>query len=568
MKISRCAVCLALLYCLTLLPGCGSGPQSASTSSRAGSARFTVIWPKPSRLIPAASNSIVVQILNGNAVLATRTLTRPTAGGAATATFSTLPIGILTASATAYPQPDGSGVAQANASMPLSIQAGLTTPFTLTMGSTIDHLNVTPAALTLNVGQSKTVTATAIDASGNVVLIVAGNLQWKSANAAAATVDATGSVTGAAVGNTSITVTESESGKSATIPITITPFNEVAYIAIGPYPGSVSAFHINQDGTLTRLPVASAAAGLEPFAMTSDANSRFVYACNMGFEPGNGTISQYAANADGSLSPLSPSSVAVNVFASAITLHPNGQYAYVSNYGVGAQLSAGNISQLQVNANGTLTPLSPAYVLAGSNTTDVKITPNGRFAYAGSSTGVYEFAVGASGLLTPLTTPSINANLTQALLIDPASRYVYSAGSYSVVQYQINSDGTLSVLSPSSVGIGGNGISAVMHPSGHYLYVVTEVGEAPGSIAQFKINADGTLSPLSPATIAEPIALAFIAIDRTGQFVYVGDHDKTSGAASNIYQFKVNADGTLAPLSPASIPAGGDAASMTFVLQQ
>ena len=67
------------MICLALLNGCGGGGSSPVNANSAGTGRatFTVLWPTPSRLIPVAANSIVVQILNGSTVLGSQTLTRP-----------------------------------------------------------------------------------------------------------------------------------------------------------------------------------------------------------------------------------------------------------------------------------------------------------------------------------------------------------------------------------------------------------------------------------------------------------------------------------------------------------
>lgn len=109
------------LAILAALPGCGFGSPvltssllpSTSSSSSAGRAVFTVIWPARERLIPNGSNSIVIQISNSSAVVASQTLVRPFNGGSTTAAFSLLPVGTLSATAAAHPQSDGTGDATA-----------------------------------------------------------------------------------------------------------------------------------------------------------------------------------------------------------------------------------------------------------------------------------------------------------------------------------------------------------------------------------------------------------------------------------------------------------------------
>jgi hypothetical protein len=167
----------------------------------------------------------VVQILYGSNVLASQTLARPAGGGPASVTFNSLAAGTLTATATAYPGTDGSGVAQAQATVPLTVVANQTVAFSLTMGSTISTLALTPANQSIAVGYTLPLKATATDASGNIVLMAPQKLQWASSNPAVATVDGSGNVTGAGVGTgasaAQITVTDTESGKSATTTVAV-----------------------------------------------------------------------------------------------------------------------------------------------------------------------------------------------------------------------------------------------------------------------------------------------------------------------------------------------------------
>lgn len=208
---------ILVFFCLCTLSGCGGGGPSSST----GRAVFTVQWPDRSRLIPVASNSIRVEILRNGSVIASQLLARPANGTSTTASFANLPIQTLTARATAYPQSNGSGIAQASGGVPLVIQAGQTAAITLTMASTIDHIDLAPANPAVVVGSKVSLTATAKDASGSVVLTSASKLTWSSSNTSKATVDANGQVSGVSAGTASVTVTDQESGKSASANVTV-----------------------------------------------------------------------------------------------------------------------------------------------------------------------------------------------------------------------------------------------------------------------------------------------------------------------------------------------------------
>ncbi len=198
--------------------GCGGGTESV-----AGSARITILWPETTRLIPAASQSINVSMSGPRGTIASRVIPRPAGGGPAQVTFTNLPVGQLAVTATAYPNADGTGIPQARGSTTLQITAGNTTAFTVTMDSTIDRIEITPAALALNVGEVVTLTASAKDAVGNLVLTLPATITWISSADSIARVDSAGNVTGVFEGTAQITARETESNKIASMQVTVAP---------------------------------------------------------------------------------------------------------------------------------------------------------------------------------------------------------------------------------------------------------------------------------------------------------------------------------------------------------
>lgn len=217
---------LAFLLLTTALVGCGGshGLSSSITENigARGRATLTILWPERTRLIPFAANSLRIEVRDGNgAVVGSQILERPPVGGTKSTTFDLLPVGNLTIQATANPNANGSGIAQAKATAPLVIQAGQTTNFHLSLASTIDRIELNPSTgITLAPGQNRTFTATAKDAQGNTVLAAPQTLQWTSSSTATATVNA-GQVTAVANGSAQITVQETESGKSASVTVTV-----------------------------------------------------------------------------------------------------------------------------------------------------------------------------------------------------------------------------------------------------------------------------------------------------------------------------------------------------------
>src|SRR5579862_5165028 len=171
MKPTRTLLAVAGLLGAAALTGCGgggmtgAGQQIADDGSGRGAIEISVKWPAPSKLIPVTSQAIavVVKSTSGSVLATPPVITKPV--GTLTSTSSTignLPAGSVTVTATAYPNSDGSGNAQATGSLTATVQAGKTTTTpALTMGTTIKTIQLTPSASTATVGQQITVTASA-----------------------------------------------------------------------------------------------------------------------------------------------------------------------------------------------------------------------------------------------------------------------------------------------------------------------------------------------------------------------------------------------------------------------
>lgn len=210
----------ATAVCLT---GCGGeGFPWKPAIPEWGRASFLIQWPERGRLIPRAANSVKVAIQQGEQVVASQVVDRPAQGQESRVDFPELPVGDLLAVATAYPEAGAQGVPQAQGSAPLKIQQGQNTTITINMVSTITRIEVTPTNPSVAIGQSIQLAATAQNAAGDVVLISESKLRWDSSDNTVATVDANGKMTGVAAGTAHITVTETESGKSAEVTVTVT----------------------------------------------------------------------------------------------------------------------------------------------------------------------------------------------------------------------------------------------------------------------------------------------------------------------------------------------------------
>ena len=114
----RSSMLRVLFSCRTSLQMRGWGAAFSHNRST-GAATFHIVWPRPSRLIPAASASVKIEVALNSKTIATKVVPRPAAGGTATVKIDGLPAETVTNTITAFPNADGTGVAQATGTAPL-----------------------------------------------------------------------------------------------------------------------------------------------------------------------------------------------------------------------------------------------------------------------------------------------------------------------------------------------------------------------------------------------------------------------------------------------------------------
>jgi hypothetical protein len=233
------ALCGALSLSLLTTSGCGSGSNAAGdalTSATRGTASFTINWPEreaASRLIPVAANSIKLTVkTSGGVLLGEQLIVRPSTGGTSAIQFRDLDPGIDVFEATAFASEDATGPALATGSVSMDIVTNVVKPVRITMGSTIASVAVTPDVASIPAGQRITLSATAFNAAGEILLTTANKWTWSGSNASAVLVTPNGNNTAGASynftsGTSVIRATETESGKSGTASVStsVSPFD-------------------------------------------------------------------------------------------------------------------------------------------------------------------------------------------------------------------------------------------------------------------------------------------------------------------------------------------------------
>lgn len=218
-------------------------------------------------------------------------------------------------------------------------------------------------------------------------------------------------------------------------------------------------------------------------------------------------------------------------------------YAYLSG------IYSSGIHQYLFGDDGELHPIyDRESVATGAAVGTTRISPSGDYAYAVSGLGIHQFTVAAGGYLEPMSSAVVSGSANTGLIaVDPSGQYLYAAAyesalsQYKIRHYSIGNDGSLSLISASTPGVASAWAMEVL-PTGGYLYVTDST-----EITSYSIGVDGALSRLGTTSPAGQD----LALDPSGGAAYtVTQYD--------VFQYTVGADGALTPMSPASVPVGGN----------
>jgi 6-phosphogluconolactonase (cycloisomerase 2 family) len=354
----------------------------------------------------------------------------------------------------------------------------------------------------------------------------------------------------------------SGSGSSATANVTAvavvcTNRPQYAYV-VNEGNDTVSQYAIDPSGALSPLSVAAVATGHEPQSVTVDPSNQYVYVTNLA----DNTISQYVIQADGTLAPNTPATVATGRGPWAIAISPSGAWAYVVN-------SVDNtISQFSINTSGALVVAAIAPVATGIEPWNVTLSPNGKYVYVANHGSlppggmtISQYAVDAStGALTALNPATLSTAFPYpgGITVDPTSAYAYlsNINGDTVSEYGIGADGTLSSLNPASVATGTEPVFLAFDPTGRYAYEANytiDYSSAPGTVSQYAVGTGGQLTPLVPATVVAGTGPGWIAFDPFGKYAYVvnlGD----GTLPGSVSEYAIGTGGTLTLIG--SVAAG------------
>ncbi|MCE7506722.1 lactonase family protein [Polynucleobacter sp. IMCC30063] len=220
-------------------------------------------------------------------------------------------------------------------------------------------------------------------------------------------------------------------------------------------------------------------------------------------------------------------------------------YAYVANF-------FGGVSMFSIPNSGILAPLSTPTVVTGSQPTVMTINSAGTFAYAvnNNSKTVSMYSIPGSGILAPIGTPVGTDVNPQGMAINPAGTFAYvtNRDSDSVWMYSISS-GILAPLIPKKILTGAGPLGIAINPAGTFLYVANINGP---SVSTYSINAGtGQLTNIDTTAFSGASNPRAIAINPAGTFLYV-----VNGSLAQVAMFSIAGNGLITALTPATISTG------------
>jgi len=420
---------------------------------------------------------------------------------------------------------------------------GTPTPPTYTIGGAVSGL-ATGQSVTLADNGTDTLTV-----NGNTTFVFATRIAENGSYSVTVKTQPTAQTCAVSVGSgTDLTA-------NVEVAVTCTNLPQYAYV-VNNGNNSVSQYAIDASGTLSPLSVATVATGKSPQSVTVDPSNKYVYVTNLT----DNTISQYVIQSDGTLLPNTPATVATGHGPWAVTFSPSGAFAYVAN-------SADNtISLFSVSASGALVAVTDGTVATGTEPWNVTLSPNGKYVYVANHGNlppggmtISQYAVDAgTGALTPLNPATLTTAFPYpgGIAVDPTSSYAYlsNINGNTVSEYGIGADGTLSSLNPASVPTGTEPVYLAFDPTGKYAYeanYTVDYSSAQGTVSQYAVGTAGQLTPLTPATVLAGTGPAWIAFDPFGKYAYVVNIGNGT-LPGTVSEYAIGTDGALTLIGTAT----------------
>jgi 6-phosphogluconolactonase (cycloisomerase 2 family) len=222
-------------------------------------------------------------------------------------------------------------------------------------------------------------------------------------------------------------------------------------------------------------------------------------------------------------------------------------YIYIAEQGPDSDL--GSVAQFQLESDGSLIALSPATVAAFTEglpgSVIVDPSDNALLTVDVPTTEIMQFPIGDDGLLGNSVVQVYNSNGFNSITFTPNQRFAVVTNAATVSSYAVSSTGvwTLKSVEPT----GRSALSAVVDPSGRFVYVANE---ALRVISGYTISATGILAPLAPKNTFPAHSLPFTLVISPNGFLY-----SPESGTGRIAEFSINTS-TGALVRAGSFPTG------------
>jgi 6-phosphogluconolactonase len=336
---------------------------------------------------------------------------------------------------------------------------------------------------------------------------------------------------------------------------TVTKPLEFLY-AVG-QPNNIFTVNILTSGEMQSASIFSTPTAPRPVAMVLHPSTNFLYVANL---TSNAVSGFSVDHATGVLAPVGNAlpPTPTDPQPTALGIDPGGHFLFVMTQGNPAATIPARISTFLIDARGLLTAGSSVDLAAPAQTLVVSPTANMLYVATGASIAV--FSIGTNGALTPAAGGFTGAPGTSiaGMTIDSKGQFLYAAdsGNNAVLSFTIDTSGALTPVGGSPFTAGTQPVSVAVDANNAFLYTANK---GSNDISAFTVNA-GVLTPVAgspfPATtsgVTTAAQPAFITIDPTNQFVFVGNP-----GSSNISGFAISlADGSLVAVTNSPFAAVG-----------